>query len=61
MGDFLKGFIGNILCWICGLAGLILMAIGVLSFSIIPIILAVIAFAIVAGIKYWLGGIVRMR
>lgn len=61
MKDFLKGFLGTLLCWLCGFLGVIAILVGIICASIAPIIIGLILFAVVAGLKYWLGKIVHLR
>lgn len=69
MADFLRGFLGTILRWVLGLAGVVLLASGLFGLAsndgrvvgIFLIVLGVLCFAGAVAVKYWLGNIVRIR
>jgi len=72
MRDFLRGTIGILLQWLLVLAGFVFLAGGWVTCGVgnstattviggFLVILGIICFAAVAGIRYWLGHIVRIR
>jgi len=61
VGDFVKGFMGTLLCWFLGVAGIVLIFASIFTSSAWLLILSIVCFAAVAGIRYWLGHIVRVR
>lgn len=61
MRDFLRGFIGNLLSWGLGLFGIVILLNGFLNSNSLLIICGIVSLAIVAGIRYYLGHIARIR
>ena len=68
MKDFLRGTIGRFMQIVLAFIGVILFIAGFVSCAAgsavgsgICIVLAILCFSAIAGIRYWLGNIVRMR
>ena len=62
MKDFLRGTIGILLQVGLGILGLILLvAAFFMKHGWICLLLAILCFAAIGGIRYWLGSIVRLR
>ena len=67
MRDFLKGTLGTVLQVVLVFLGVVLLGAscvaGVYSsaMGIVCLVLSILCFCTVAGIRYWLGHIVRMR
>ncbi len=61
MKDFLRGTIGTLLQFGLAILGLLLLVVAIFLGSWVCLLLAILCFSAVAGIRYWLGSIVRLR